>query len=158
MCFLLPSTADFWVLLSLDIDLSFPGVFQEWVHIWRWKERYLSIYCEHMHVFVLLLVTCTKVKAKRSFNHICMFGVSNIFLKKLILLFISYALNWSKVTVGTFIILQKISILNNCFLFIQESRKKKHITASVKILSSFLFSTLIIIKMFLEWQISIIEL
>ncbi len=37
--------------------------------------------------------------------------------KKLILVFIKDALNWSKVTVNTFITLQKISVSNECWTF-----------------------------------------
>ena len=55
----------------------------------------------------------------------------SIFLKKLILLFSKNALNWSKVTVKTFIMLQKIIFQINAvllnFLFIKESWKKKNI-------------------------------
>ncbi len=59
------------------------------------------------------------------------------FLKKVILLFIKNALNWSKVT---FIMLQKILFKINAvllnFLFIKESWKIKCITVSTKTFSS----------------------
>ncbi len=45
------------------------------------------------------------------------FGISNFVFEKEILLFSKGTLNWSKVTVKTFIMLQKICISNNCGSF-----------------------------------------
>ncbi len=83
------------------------------------------------------------------------FGGSNIFLcvffwKRLILFFSKDALNLSKVTVNTFIMLQKISILNKCCSFElaihQRILEKKCIMVSTKILRSTTVSTLIITR------------
>ncbi len=79
-----------------------------------------------------LTPTTTSVCAHTSKN--------NIFWNKLTLLFSRDALDWSKMTVKTFIMLQKIisqinaALLN--FLFICESWKIKYITVSTKILCS----------------------
>ncbi len=75
------------------------------------------------------------VQNSQPFRHLDL----NFFLKKLILLLSKDALNWSKVTGKTFIMLQKlISISNKCcfnFLFIKESWKIKYITVYTKIFS-----------------------
>ncbi len=69
-------------------------------------------------------------------KHLCclILAVHHSFHKKFILLFIKDALNWSKVTVKTFIVSQNISISNKCCYF--ESWKIKCITVSTKLLCS----------------------
>lgn len=52
MCFLLPSTADFWVVLSLDMDLFSRSISRMSSHLEMERKVFIqSIYHEHVHVF-----------------------------------------------------------------------------------------------------------
>ncbi len=109
------------------------------------RPRAATSECARLHERLLWSKSLSWLKEScRSRQGVRRSRVTFIFIIKLILLFRRDALNWSKVSVKTFLMLQNLSISNKCCSFELSHHQMKNKTNKNK--TAQLFSTLIIIR------------